>query len=161
MTTIPTLISPTGLGLRGADAWGSGAWLARRGARSHLGVDFRAKPGQEIVMPCTARVVRKKYPYPGDFDLEGVLLDAGGWQVTLFYLVPQVMPGTIRPIGAVLGTAQDISKRYDMRMTPHVHLEVEAPSRRALPADWVEGKHYVIASRGRVMVDPGLLMRVP
>lgn len=153
----PRLTSPTGLGLRGNDAWGSGAWLAKRGGRLHYGVDFRCQPDQDVVMPTTAQVVRRKYPYKDDLSWSGVLLRVGGWEVTLFYVQPTVQGGVVLPAGAVIGKAQDIRRRYDSRMTAHVHLEVEVRSRSLLKSEWEEGKDYVEVKE-RVVVNPMLLM---
>lgn len=161
MTALPQLISPTGLKQRATDAWGSGAWLAKRGSRLHLGVDFRTTAGREVTMPCTARIARRKHPYADDLSWSGVLLNAGGWEITLFYVDLTAPVGIVLPVGATLGVSQNIAKRYDHRMTPHVHLEVHAPSRSALPADWEEGLHWVRGPKGQIIVDPNLLLSRP
>jgi len=116
------LVSPTGRPIRGVDRWGCGAFGAPRGGRPHYGVDFEAAPGQPVVAPCDAVVVRMAPPYP-DGSYGGLLLRAGLVEIKLFYLRPTVMTGERVTQGQQIGVAEDLRLKYP-EITPHVHMEV-------------------------------------
>lgn len=121
------IISPTGLGIR-SDSAGHGAYLASRGNRLHQGLDFLCKPGQRIYCPIDeAAKVRTARPYD-DLSYDGVLLRNPFFEIFLFYFSPSdTINNKSLSQGCVIGTAQDITKRYDLpAMQPHIHLEIKS-----------------------------------
>ena len=90
----------------------------------HEGIDFKCEVGEAIPSPCAGKVVRIAYPYADDLKYQGLLLDARRCQMMMFYLMPfRDIIGSIVRMGDLLGTAQDISKKYE-KVTPHIHLQV-------------------------------------
>jgi hypothetical protein len=126
------IISPTGMPVRGADRWGSGAFGAPRNGRDHKGADFVCRPGQDVVAPCYCRVEREARPYP-DERYSGILLEEINklFLAMIFYLAPHpemLLKGRILSPGDPIGFAQDITKRnlpdkYP-GMAPHIHVEI-------------------------------------
>jgi murein DD-endopeptidase MepM/ murein hydrolase activator NlpD len=119
------MISPTGEGIR-SDRAGDGHYGARRGAKTHKGVDYICIPEQPIKAPISGRIVREARPYAtGDYS--GVVIQNKHYAIKMFYLDPvRDLIGEDVEQGAVIGTAQDISKRYaGQGMTPHIHLEID------------------------------------
>lgn len=118
------MISPTGMGIRTWDDFGSGYFGVGRGDHLHDGVDFICKPGQTVVAPFTGRIVRLAYPY-ADKTYGGLVLDDGRLCVKMFYMEPiSEFIGTWVDAGDPIGRAQDISKKHGAGMTPHIHLEI-------------------------------------
>ena len=135
------IISPTGLGIREWDKWGSGRFRAPRKklideawvSYDHKGADFRIikqgeifKPGKIIVSPCDGKVIREVFPYQGT-HYRGILIANEFGDFKLFYVSP--FPRILRvgkkiKVGEEIGLAQDISKKYP-GMTPHIHLQIE------------------------------------
>ncbi len=119
------MISPTGRGVRGRDDWGSGAFGASRGDRTHQGADFICTPGQAVVAPCKCYIVREARPYMNK-PYSGVLLVDGALSIKLFYLLPfKDLIGTGAEQGQTIGLAQDISDPDYAGMTPHIHMEIK------------------------------------
>lgn len=121
------MISPTKLGMRGNDKWGSGLYGASRGGRKHRGADFICIPGQEVWAPTRGMVVRIAYPYAEpykDIMYSGILIEANDCAIKMFYFEPlkTILKTTVEE-GQLVGHAQDISVRYP-GMIPHVHLEI-------------------------------------
>lgn len=130
------LISPTGKGIRN-DRAGLGHYHAARGLRLHKGMDFLCDPGQNVICPlASAEVIRLAYPYP-DQGYEGLLIRSPSLTIKIFYLIPaDDILHKILSQGDLIGTAQDITKRYnDHRMLPHIHMQIES----ANPALFLEG----------------------
>ncbi len=113
------------LAIRGDDRWGSGAFGAPRGERTHRGIDLVVTPGETVYSPIDGEVVREACPYEDDPGLSGLLIQGtgrwAGFEVKMFYL----KGSWGRPVeaGAPLGEAQDLKARYP-GITPHVHLEI-------------------------------------
>jgi hypothetical protein len=121
------MISPTGLWIR-SDRLGDGHFGARRdgGRRNHAGTDFECAPGNPVFAPIAGRIVREARPY-SDGDYSGLLIQNSQISIKMFYFEPDTsLIGTFVTEGAVIGTAQDISKRYGKAMTPHIHLQIES-----------------------------------
>ena len=127
------LISPVRpyRGTRGVDAYGSGTFGASRdgGGRSHLGRDYIALPGDQVVSPIDGIVKRHAKAYP-DADLAGLEIEGAAVRAKLLYVLPCVEPGERVKAGQVIGTAQDVASYHEKKspraghMTNHVHLEV-------------------------------------
>jgi len=118
--------SPTGYGVRGYDAWGGGEYGARRSYGAHKGTDFKCVVGQIVTMPISGRVVREAKPYP-DWFLSGVLIRSAEMEVKMFYFLPDDgVIGAYLKQGERVGVAQDIRLKYDNRMTPHIHVQIDS-----------------------------------
>lgn len=120
------MINPTGRDIR-SDTWGDGHYGASRGARKHEGVDYLAVPGQNIVAPVSGQLTRTVFPYRNNTNWMGCEIEGENCRIYLFYMIPdddKIM--TFVTEGDVIGVAQDISKKYDSKMMPHVHLQFEA-----------------------------------
>ena len=138
ITPLAPLTRPT-LCLRDTDNWGSGAYGAPRGDRTHRGIDIITTPDQPIHAPFNGTVVRQADPYEEDPRYTGCLLrrEPDGLEVKLFYLEG----ARIGPVkeGEPIGKAQDIAIKYP-GITNHIHLEV-----------WVNGEP----------IDPGPYLEPP
>ncbi len=120
----PLIVSPTGGPVRDADNHGMGHFGAPRDSKTHKGADYVGEPGQEIFSPIDGRVIRVARPYSDDSRYSGLLISGKHLYVKIFYIEPDlgligiwVFKGK-----AVIGTMQDIGKRYT-GITPHVHLQ--------------------------------------
>ena len=123
---IAPMISPTGLGLRKEDEWGKGHYGAPRPHGFHKGMDFICVPGHIVRMPINGRIVRKAKPYPDSF-LSGVVIRNKDMEIKLFYFKPDnELIGKNVKQGENIGIAQDIRERYDDRMIPHLHLQIDS-----------------------------------
>jgi len=132
---IVRLISPVRpyRGLRNTDAYGSGAFGASRGTRTHAGIDMAAQPGDEVVAPCDGRVVHIGVAYYG--SLLGSLHIQGTGQfadvrVKLLYVdADDGLTGSVTK-GQKIGIAQDVASYWHMKspksgtMRNHIHMEL-------------------------------------
>lgn len=114
---------------RGQDAWGSGAFGASRGTRSHKGIDYCCYPDTAIESPVDGTVTKLGYPYSDDLSFRYVeVTDSNKYRHRLFYVAPLVVKGEEIIAGKIVGTAQDIAGRYrdesKPAMTNHVHYEI-------------------------------------
>lgn len=118
------MLNPTGEGVR-VDPMGNGNYGASRGTRTHNGVDLIVCPGQAVFSPIDGKVVRKILAYAND-SYYGVQIEGKRATVSLLYLRPLdgVVGSTIKK-GEIVGTAQDISKRYNNNMIPHIHMRID------------------------------------
>ena len=120
------VLNPTGGRVR-SDVMGAGHFGAPRHERAHKGVDFEycGIPGEcSVVMPMTGIITRMSYPYL-DRWWEGIAIQNDLFLMELWYFQPQrSLLGTLVHQGEVIGTGQDISKKYGKSMTPHVHLQM-------------------------------------
>ena len=139
------MISPTGLGVRGDDAWGNGEFGASRGKRKHKGVDFICTPGQSIWFPFQFGFIERiSRPYVQGKYLGAQLYGYDGgctYVCKMFYFIPRTMliiDAVSLQRGMVIGKAQDISEKYK-DMTPHIHLQV----RENLSEKWVNPKNIL------------------
>ncbi len=118
------MISPTGQKVR-SDIKGLGHYGAARGRRTHRGTDYICEPGQNIVAPISGTVERIAYPY-ADKSYGGLVIQGMHCCVKLFYFMPNSgIVGSKVERGAIIGVAQDISKRHGSDMIPHIHLQIE------------------------------------
>jgi len=110
------------------DQAGSGSWGSPRGNRRHKGVDFACEPGQPVYSPITGKVKRVAYPYSDTQEYAGVVVENSRIIIKMFYLHPyKNVIGKNVVAGQKIGTAQDITKRYDGQgMTPHIHLQIDS-----------------------------------
>ncbi len=124
----PDLARPIDHVLRGADAYGSGAFGAARdgGRRRHRGVDIVAAPGELVRAPIAGSVTRLGAAYGGRDGLTYVEIvnPTSRYRARLFYVGSVVEVGRDLSAGDVVGRAQDLSGRYPGGMTNHVHVEL-------------------------------------
>lgn len=108
------------------DQEGDGAFASRRGGRRHKGADFEFKPGEKVYSPISGLVTRIGQAYANDerYKLIEVLSHKGYLLWRFLYVNPSVRAGDRVEVDQTIGTAQDISKRYSEKMTPHVHVEI-------------------------------------
>tara|TARA_R110000787_G_C13443394_1_gene446738 strand:- start:13163 stop:13603 length:441 start_codon:yes stop_codon:yes gene_type:complete len=111
---------------RGIDGYGSGAYGASRGDRTHKGIDFKAPAGTAILSPVDGVVSKLGYPYSDDFSYRYVeVTTRSGRKHRLFYVDPIVQLGDKIAVGQPLGLAQHIAARYNEHlMNNHIHYEV-------------------------------------
>lgn len=118
-----------GRGPRRRDKKGDGAFGASRGARPHLGRDFLFDDGASVPSLINGTVIQIGYPYDDDrsYRLISVLSIDSNVLLRIYYVKPQVRIGDTVQIGDIVGTAQDIAKRYggaEGGMGNHVHYEL-------------------------------------
>jgi len=119
------MINPTGGGIRN-DSEGSGYYGAKRGDRQHHGIDFHCHPGQPVKSPIDGSITRIARPYADSEEYSGCVIQGKRISVKLFYLSPfPEIIGKRVTAGETIGKAQDISRRYSDKMTPHIHLEID------------------------------------
>lgn len=124
------LLNPTG-GAICNDPRGSGYFRARRKHKDssiyyHKGVDFLlpSGPGQNIISPVSGVLSRIVQVYIDTKEYTGWEIKNDDICIKLFYVIPtHSMSGIVAHQGEVIGTAQDISKRYPGKF-PHVHMEI-------------------------------------
>jgi murein DD-endopeptidase MepM/ murein hydrolase activator NlpD len=143
--------NPTGEGVRGHDAYGDGAFGARRdgGSRRHEGVDFMAQAGQPVEAPISGFVSKIGYAYEGDSQLKYVEITnpALHYSARVFYVDPSVDVGAAVAVGSVIGRHHTLERKYPGGMTDHVHLELRDGRGRPLDA-----RHVITARLERVDV---------
>lgn len=113
------------------DSAGSGEWMAPRGDRLHLGIDYVADPGDVIASPVSGEVSKYGYVYKGDYKFRYVEVTethSRRHRHRLFYtdLLAEVAVGSSVRVGEPVATVQDIREKYPEEdgMLAHVHYEV-------------------------------------
>ena len=118
--TIPVLRLP--------DKFGAGYFNAPRGARTHNGIDLAVYVGSKVLAPITGKVTKVGYPYGDDLSYRYVeITDSVSRKWRFFYVEPAVKVDDIIEVGNIIGTVQDLDKRYP-GITPHIHLEIKSAS---------------------------------
>jgi len=149
----PDFANPTGEAPRGHDAFGDGAFHARRdgGSRSHEGVDYDSRPGQPVVAPISGYVSHIGYAYPGDARFRYVEIEnpALHLDARVFYVDPQVAVGDSVALGRPIGTAHSLQARY-RGITDHIHLELAEGARK------IDAQTMILARAGAAGVMTGM-----
>lgn len=109
---------------RKCDGHGCGHYGARRGTRTHKGIDLVCRPLEPVFSPIAGTVTKVGYPYGDDLSYRYVEISDHGYAFRVFYVEPQVEQGQQVSKGSVIGEAQDLRTRYQ-GITPHVHLEIK------------------------------------
>lgn len=139
--------NPTGQEPRTHDAYGSGAFGARRdgGSRRHEGVDFIAEAGQRVLAPISGYVTKIGYAYSGDANLRFVEISnpALKLEARAFYVDPDVDVGDTVYVGQPIGEVRSLQRKYPGGMTDHVHLELIDRRGRRIDATNVITAEYV------------------
>jgi murein DD-endopeptidase MepM/ murein hydrolase activator NlpD len=118
--------------LRVEDAFGRGHFGASRGfSRTHQGVDYLAKEGDNVLAPVSGIFSKYGFAYPGDSIQRYIEIKSEDniHVIRVFYCV--VLEGlevgqTIKE-GQIIGRVGNISKKYDTKdrkMGNHLHIEV-------------------------------------
>ncbi|XP_078347146.1 myeloid protein 1-like isoform X2 [Oculina patagonica] len=115
--------------IRGLDRWGSGAFGASRGRRTHKGIDIVCSAGSNISAPFPAKVLRRSKPYlnnNADYN-NGIYMEGtekwAGYRVKMWYVGKQVRNGAILPAGSYIGDMKDRAAG-SRGMTNHVHVQL-------------------------------------
>ena len=116
--------------VRGQDAQGSGEWLASRGRRKHMGVDFVCDVDESVPTDVKGKVTKIGFPYSPKDKFKGHLRYVEvttelKQRVRYFYIRPTVSVGDMVDIGDEIGVSQDLTKIYP-GITQHIHLEIIA-----------------------------------
>ena len=117
----------TQLKVRTSDDFGQGHYLAPRGKRLHKGIDFVCDPDTMIESHIDGIVTKIGYPYSTDLAFRYVEISDKVFWHRFLYVNPAVKVGDKITVGQVIGSAQNISKKYstnEKRMMNHVHYEV-------------------------------------
>jgi murein DD-endopeptidase MepM/ murein hydrolase activator NlpD len=125
--------NPTGGEPRGHDRFGDGEFGSSRdgGSRRHEGVDYVARPGQDVTAPISGYVTKIGRAYENDRRLTFVEITnpALGYVARAFYVAPEVHEGDAVQLGQPIGLAENLQRRY-RGITDHVHLELIRDGRR-------------------------------
>jgi len=122
---------------RGKDAAGSGAFGASRKRKingkwvsvpgAHKGIDIVTYTGQDIRSPIPGTIIHVGKAYSDDNRYDSIIIKgmgcAKGVTVKILYAKPNVVVGQTIAVGNVIGTAENLYKKYK-GITNHVHLEV-------------------------------------
>jgi len=120
------MLNPTGGTIRN-DSEGQGHYGAKRGARLHAGTDYEAIPGQMVIAPIAGKVTRQVQVYNHDPLWTGLEIVGRRATVQLFYVkIDPDLVGQQVQSGDVIGSAQDIRRKYGPKMIPHIHLQISA-----------------------------------
>ena len=124
---------------RGTDAFGSGAYHASRGSRTHKGIDYACYPNTQIHSPIAGYVSKWGLCYSGeDFQyIEITTPDKARHR--FFYVHPGLQKGTTVHINDYIGYSQNIALKYTTKkkvMTNHVHYEILLPDGSDVDPVW-------------------------
>ncbi len=107
------------------DSGGDGNFQTSRSNEKgiHQGVDLMVTENQPVYAPFDGEVIRKAIPYANDTRFSGLLLEGDfGQEVKIFYIKPlKVGEKVVR--GELIGTAQNITLKYNSSVTNHIHVE--------------------------------------
>lgn len=128
------LLGSTELAIR-SDSMGDGVFGARRGSRTHRGVDYLTYEGQAILSPVPGRVSKLGYCYGSGIGGASsvdplryveVTGPTGQLRHRFFYVRGYVSVGDIVRKNQVICFADDVCRRYpDTAMQSHVHYEIK------------------------------------
>ncbi len=109
---------------RGHDKFGSGAYGASRGSRTHHGIDYACEVGTLIFPERKGTVTKIGYPYGNDLSFRYVqVTDDEGFNHRYFYLSPMVFISDYVVKEQPIGSVQNLDKRYP-GITTHCHYEI-------------------------------------
>lgn len=122
--------------LRTTDMHGQGHYHASRGNRLHQGVDVAVWPNSQVCAIKRGTVIKLGYPYADDLSYRYVRIQEGTSEVDYFYVEPMVNVGDEIESGDVIGTVQDLEKRY-AGITPHIHVQIKVNGHFIDPTDFI------------------------
>ena len=142
------------LPIRDTDSYGSGAYGASRGSRTHEGIDLSCYPGTKILPFSYGKVTKIGHPYSDDPDTPDIneykhykyvqITDDDNYECRYFYVFPMVKLWDFVSIQDVIGIAQDLTKIYGVDekhkkpITNHIHFEVKKDGIKINPHDYFE-----------------------
>jgi murein DD-endopeptidase MepM/ murein hydrolase activator NlpD len=107
--------------IRGSDKQGRGYFGAPRGNRTHIGVDFVARPGDPVRAFLGGIVSKLGFPYADKPQFRFVeVRRPNGDAIRYFYVSPTVQVNDQIAPGEMLGTCQELP--YE-GITQHYHVE--------------------------------------
>lgn len=129
MTDLNLSFPMIGNGPRLIDSKGDGRFGSGRGSHPHRGCDILFAPGDPVPTWIAGELVRVGHPYSDDlsYKLVEILSVDRNFILRAFYVKPAVAAGSFVNAGDIIGTAQDITRRYDGAdggMGNHVHFEI-------------------------------------
>lgn len=120
--------------LRGHDHFGSGAYGAPRGTRTHNGADIVFRAGSEVRTPFECKVTREGQVYGDDtkyklIELIGTKGYFKGYKMKIMYCksTTNINPDLILQQHTPIGVCQDIASKYNTdtkKMKNHLHIEM-------------------------------------
>jgi murein DD-endopeptidase MepM/ murein hydrolase activator NlpD len=119
-------INPTGGTIRKCDAKGCAHYGESRGNRIQAGVDFIAKPEQEVKAVRGGTVTVVGYVYSDDLSFRYIAIKTNDNNIVRhLYIKPSqhIYPGAQVKDGEVIGTYQRLGIRYP-GITEHIHVDV-------------------------------------
>lgn len=109
------------------DIHGSGAWRAPRSYGKHNGIDYACLPESAILSSTVGMVTKLGYMYNDDLSYRYVRIKTPlGYELRYCYVEPLVELGAKVSKDQIIGSVQDIAKRYE-GITPHIHVSVKNP----------------------------------
>ncbi len=123
----PKLLPCSTSEIRGTDCHGSGAFGARRGPRTHKGIDLVCSGGTEILSCCDGVISRcagRVYASPDKMEWKYVeVTDDNGIRIRYMYVKSwDIELGQKVNRGDMIGVAQGVETLYE-GITPHIHFE--------------------------------------
>ncbi|XP_062271113.1 leukocyte cell derived chemotaxin 2, tandem duplicate 1 [Scomber scombrus] len=110
---------------RMSDTWGQGHYGARRGSRSHQGLDIVCSDGSDVLAPFDVTLNGKLTVYSDANKAainSGINLRGAGLCFKLFYVNPDRTSGSVRK-GERIGTMLPMQSVY-RGITSHVHVQM-------------------------------------
>ncbi|CAJ1081332.1 neutral ceramidase [Xyrichtys novacula] len=110
---------------RTSDSWGAGNYGARRGSRTHQGLDIVCEDGSEVYAPFDVTLNGKLIVYNDPTKAainSGINLSGEGLCFKLFYVRPDRTSGTVRK-GQRIGVMLPMQSVYP-GITSHVHVQL-------------------------------------
>jgi hypothetical protein len=121
------------------DKNGQGHFGASRGSRKHLGLDLLAAPGANVFCNQAGTVTKIGYVYKGDSTYRSLHIELQDKRVLKFYYVlPGLKVGNAVLPGAIVGTAQNIAKKWGGGMLNHIHVEVLVSGKNVDPENFIK-----------------------
>ncbi len=119
-------MTPPVSGVIRSDSKGDGKFGASRGVKVHTGVDLTCLLGEGVFAPHSGTVSREVLPYENDNHFSGLEIVSPLFISHLLYVVPldskhDNIIGQEVEQGQLVGTAQDIQRRYGDKMDRHIH----------------------------------------
>ncbi|XP_062380452.1 leukocyte cell derived chemotaxin 2, tandem duplicate 1 [Sardina pilchardus] len=112
---------------RGCDVKGCGNYGAKRGSRTHKGLDIVCNDGATVYAPFDVQLNGKAVPYGSPSDLQklindGVNLSGEGLCFKLFYVKPDKYRGSLKK-GDRIGILHPMQRVY-RGITSHTHVQM-------------------------------------
>ena len=127
------------------DRMGLGNFGARRGSRTHKGLDFSAEPGTVVYAIADGEVTKIGYCYADDLKYRYVQIRDSGWGLDLRYFYttphPSLNVGSWVYAGQPLCVVQDISSKHSTdkkTMINHYHFEIKEAGQHINPVRYLK-----------------------